>query len=468
MHPNLKRAMDASGLPILPGSPVLGYLKRWREDPIGLLEEAAGLRTDAVWFRLGPLWALLFRHPEMVQHVLVNHQKNYAKLTKGYKKLRLVLGDGMLTSNGEFWLRQRRMAQPMFHRERLQGFVKDFSRAAVEMVEGWEPRMGQPIDVSREMMQITLRVVGETLLSTDTSHEADTVGQALTYVLGRTKNLITSVIPWEKLPTPGSYRFRDALDRLDRIVLDMIEERRNDPDPPPDLLTMFIQARDEETGEGMTDRQLRDEIMTMFLAGHETTANALAWTLYLLAQHPEAVEKLREEVDRVVGSADPSLEHLHDLTFTDAVLKEGMRLYPPVWVFGRTPLQPDEIRGVEVPTEGMVFISSYLTHRHPDVWEEANAFRPERFEPERAAAIPKGAYLPFGGGPRVCIGQHFATMEMQVILATIVQRCTFELVEGQEIVPEPMITLRPRDGVMMTIRRREAIRSTPAAAVTAN
>jgi cytochrome P450 len=439
------------------GAPLTGVIGRWRKDALGVLSEADATGADAIRFRLGPRWALLLRHPDLIWHVLVENQRNYEKRTRGYLKLRLVLGDGLLTSNGAHWLRQRRIAQPAFHRDRLAGLVSVFSRAAQDMVAAWQApaERGEAIDVAQEMMRVTLRIAAETLLSADVTRDADAVGRSLTLVLGHTMGLITSLVPYhDRLPTPRNLRFREALADLDRVVLGIIAERRRASSPGADLLGMLMSARDEETGEGMTDRQLRDEVMTIFLAGHETTANALAWTLLLVSEHPEERQRLEAEVDGVAGTGPVTVGHLPALPRVEMVLKESMRLYPPVWILGRSAVKPDEVAGVRVPAGGFVFVSPWLTHRHPAYWPDPLEFRPERFTPDASRRIPHGAYLPFSAGPRLCIGNHFAMMEAQVILAAILARFRLTLCPGHPVVPQPLITLRPKHGIRMHLRPR--------------
>ncbi|MDP3767798.1 MAG: cytochrome P450, partial [Dehalococcoidia bacterium] len=255
-------------------------------------------------------------------------------------------------------------------------------------------------------------------------------------------------------PTPTNLRFRRAMRTLDDIVYGMIEARRNNGADKDDLLSMLLEARDEETGEGMSDKQLRDEVFTMFTAGHETTAAALAWTWYLLSQHPEAEGRLHNELGSVLSGRTPGLDDLQRLPYTRMVIEETLRLYPPVWSIGRMALREDTVLGYRIPAKGQVLLSSYVTHRHPEFWDEPERFDPERFAPERAASRPRYAYFPFGGGPRQCIGNEFAMMEAQLALATLAQRYRLRLVPGQVVEPEPAVTLRPRHGVMVTVEAR--------------
>jgi len=422
------------------GHPLLGSLPLVRRDPIRVFLQSFRDYGDVVRFRFGPLVAHLVSSPAGVNHVLAENNKNYGKQTRGYAALRYVLGNGLLTSEGEFWKRQRRIAQPAFHRQRIASFAAAMVRAAEECCE----KLERQVDVHHEMMRLTLRIVGETLLGYDPSRDADQVGEALALLLRivnqRTARLIFFARP--VIPTPENRRVRRSLAQLDEIVMRIIGERRKSPGD--DLLSMLMEARDADTGEAMDDRQLRDEAMTIFLAGHETTANALAWTWLLLARYPAALRELREELSRVLGGRNPTADDLPRLKFTRMLLEESLRLYPPAWIIARSATGADEIGGYEIPAGSIVFVSPYVVHRHPRYWSDPEGFDPHRFEKEP----PRGAYFPFGGGPRACIGNGFAMMEAQLVLATMAQRVKFELVPGHPIEIEPSITLRPRYGIL--------------------
>jgi cytochrome P450 len=304
------------------------------------------------------------------------------------------------------------------------------------------------------MYHLTLRIAGQTLFSMDVSGASDAVGDALGVLLERFVKLSAAPVPWpEKWPTPANRRFHRAMATLDRVVYDIIAERRRTGADAPDLLGMFMAARDEETGEGMSDRQLRDEILTMLLAGHETTANTLAWTLHLLATHPEAAAKIQAEVDAQLGDRLPVLEDLRALPYTLQVIKEALRLYPPIWALARRAKADDVIGGCHVPAGAFVFMTQWVTHRDPRFWDEPLAFRPERFAPDRPAP-ERFVYFPFSQGQRKCIGDRFAEMEAALILPVLVRRFRFRPVPGHPVVPEPSITLRPRHGLLMTLERR--------------
>jgi cytochrome P450 len=427
------------------GSPLLGSLPQVTKDPLRMLTQSFRDYGDVVRFTFGPMVAHLIAAPDGVMHVLAENNKNYGKQTRGFKNLRYVLGDGLLTAEGEKWRRQRRIAQPAFHRQRIAGFAAAMLRAAEDTATRLESRRGQSVDVAAEMSRLTLRVVGETLLGHDPSEAADEIGSAVTYLLHmaneRTKRLVN--LP-PILPTSENRRFRKALETLDGVVLGMIRERRKNPGDRGDLLSMLMESRDAETGETMDDRQLRDEVMTIFLAGHETTAVALTFAFLCLARSPAHQRELREEL----GDASIGLDDLPRLRFNRMVLQEAMRLYPPAWIISRSATGPDEIGGYAIPKGSLVFVSPYVTHRHPRWWDDPEGFDPRRFEREPA----KGAYYPFGAGPRQCIGSAFAMMEAELVLATLAQRVRLELPPGAPVELDPSITLRPKGGLWMTVR----------------
>jgi cytochrome P450 len=439
------------------GNLFLGSIRGYQRNPLRLFTEATRHYGPIVRFRFGTREVYFMSHPDYVKHVLQEHNRNYHK-SLAYDKTRPMLGYGLLTSEDEFWRRQRRLVQPAFHRKYIGSFATTMTDATDAMLERWEPyaQTGQPFDVAKEMMRLTLTIVGKTLFSTDVSGEADRVGQALTIALEHTSKRMQALFDLgEKLPTPENRRFNEAIRTLDEVVYGMIEERRRTGAAYNDLLSLLLHAQDEDTGERMSDKQLRDEAMTIFLAGHETTANALSWTWYLLSKHPDVARTLRAEVNQVLGGRVPTLEDLPKLRYTKMVIDESLRLFPPAWGVGRTALGDDEIDGYRIPGGAIVALSAYVTHRLPEFWDNPEGFDPERWTPERNEKRPRFAYFPFGGGPRLCIGNNFALMEAQLIVATIAQRYRIDLVPGHPIVPEPMVTLRPKHGVLMTLHRQQ-------------
>jgi cytochrome P450 len=436
--------------------PLFGHLPAPGAAKLDGLMKAALSEGDVVRFEFPHITGHLVAHPDHVQQVLVDQHRLFTKQTRGYEKLRAFLGNGLVTSDGDFWLRQRRIAQPAFHKKRIAGFATTMVEAAEDVVRRWErpAREGTPIDVAEEMSRVTLRIAGETLLSTDPSDKANAVTAALTTVLHEANERINSpfALP-DHWPTPRNRRYREAAQELDRIVLDIIERRRRGNESRDDLLQMLLEARDPDTGAGMDDRQLRDEVMTMFLAGHETTANAMAWTLVLLSRFPSVARALHEEACEVLGDRAATAEDLPRLDLARRVLQESMRLYPPVWIVGRSPSQDVSIGGYDIPRGSLVFVSQWVTHRHPRFWDDPEGFDPDRWLPERAKGLHRHQYFPFAAGPRMCIGAGFAMMEGQLLLATIARRYRVDLVPGHPIVPEPLITLRPKHGVQATVHR---------------
>jgi cytochrome P450 len=440
-----------------PGAFLVGHLRLMRYSPLQSLTRFARDYGEVVRLRFpGGKLGHLVSSPEGVKHVLQENQKSYDKETHGFSKLRSLLGRGLVTSEGDYWLRQRRLIQPAFHRQRLASFAQLMVRDADQLVQQWDQHATshQPIDVAKEMMRLTLRIVSETLLSRDLSGEADLVGNALTFAIHHVNSRITKLFdPPENFPSPDNVRYLRARAELDRVVMAVIEERRRSSHDTGDLLSMLLAARDEETGDAMSDRQLRDEVMTIFLAGHETTANALAWSFRLLSDHPDIATRLTQEIRQAIGTRLPTLEDLPRLDYVRMVIEEAMRLYPPVWMIVRRALNDDEIGGYHIPAMTYVFVSPWIVQRSARVWNDPEKFDPERFHKDRQSSIPRYGYFPFGGGPRLCIGNNFALMEAQLILATLAPRFRPRLVAGTKVELDPQITLRPKNGLPMVIER---------------
>ncbi len=431
------------------GNWLLGNARALGADPLRMISETVREFGETARFRVAKWWIHLITRPADVQHVLQDRVKNYSKRTTGYGRLsNLLLGDGLVTSEGELWKRQRRIVQPAFHKQRLQLLAASMVRATTEMTGRWT---GERLDLAAEMTHLTLRIVGETILGADVSAVVDRCGESFAALNeGLMRRIMAPVNLPLWVPSGANRRFAARVREVDQVVYGMIAERRRAPGES-DLISMLLAARDEETGEGMSDRQLRDEVMTMFFAGHETTATALAWTFFLVGKHPEVERRLRAEVSEVLGGREAGFEDLERLRYTRMVIEESMRLYPPVWSTMRNTEADDQIGDWSVPRGTWLLASSYLTHRLPSVWERPDAFEPERFSPERAAARPRFAYFPFLGGPRQCLGNQFSMMEAQLILATVTQRQRLELA-CETIEMAPLLTLRPVGGVPM-IRR---------------
>ena len=421
------------------GLPLLGNLFPFRRDVLRLLVESRDRFGDLVRFRLGPNVVHLAAHPDLVRQVLQERADLYDKETRSSVRIREMTGLGLLTANGELWRRERRLIQPAFRPAAVAGFVDRMTEATAAMLERWErpAAEGRPLDAASEMMRLTYTIVGRTLFSADVASDADEVEHAMAVMLGHTyRRLERIVAPPSWLPTPGNLQFKRALAAVDRVVYRILSERRRQPGDTHDLLSLLLRERDEETGTGMSDPQLRNETITLLLAGHETTANALAWTFYLLAKHPEEMERLRHEAG------------------TEAVeraFKEALRLYPPIWAMERRAVAEDVLGGFRIPAESTVVISPWVTHRHPDLWDEPERFDPGRFCEERSTGRPPLAYIPFGAGPRFCVGAHFAMAEARTILPMVLRRWRLRLVPDHPVVPKPGITLRARDGVRVTL-----------------
>jgi cytochrome P450 len=424
-------------------------------DPLGTLERMRRDYGDVVRSRIGPIaYYALFR-PEHVKHILQDNNHNYVK-GPIIARAKVLIGDGLFSSEGEFWRRQRKLAQPAFHRQRIGAFADAMTECGREALDAWSgaAATGSGFDLMAEMSRVTLRVVGKTLFSLDLAGDASAVGDALLvaldHVVHRSFNLVVAPA-W--LPTPRNLRFRRALRVLDDVVLRIIESRRRTGEDCGDLLSMLLAARDEETGTGMNDGQLRDEVMTFVLAGHETTAVTLAWTWYLLCRHREIEQRLRDEVAAAIGRRTPGFGDLPALRYVRMVVEESLRLYPPLWAFGRQAVAEDRIDGYRIAAGAPVNLCPWITHRDPAVWPDPERFDPERFTPERVAARHRFAYLPFSGGPRICIGIEFALMEATLLVAMIAQRYRVELAEPErEVVPEVRLTIRPRGGLPVRVR----------------
>jgi cytochrome P450 len=437
------------------GMPILGMLPAVRRDPTGVFLRAAQRFGDVVYFRIGPRRGYLITNPADVRHVLQDNARNYHK-SPLYEKLRTTLGNGLLTSEGEFWLRQRRIAQPAFHRQRVATLASVMAESARETAHQWEriASGGQPVDVAEEMMGLTRTVVLRALLGADLGPFTETIDEAWTVINERIGESFWSLGFTDTLPTPKYRRFQAALALLRSAVDHVINERRQHPSDGADLLSMLLTARDEETGEGMSDEQLRVEVTTFLLAGQETTSLALTWTWYLLSQHPAAQRRLEDELDAVLDGRPPEYADLVSLPYTRMVIDEAMRLYPPAWGFSRQALNDDALGGYRLPQGWLAFVIPYVLHRLPEFWPDPEVFDPSRFSPEQSAERPKFAYLPFGAGPRQCNGNQFALIEAQLSVATLAQSYRLHLVPQHKVEPWPLITLRPRFGMPMIVERR--------------
>ncbi len=438
------------------GPPFIGEALRARQDTLGWLMGLAAYGPVAR-YRFGPLRNYFLAHPDGLKHVLQDHVKNYTKDDFAYDVVRRVVGDGLFTSSGDTWLQQRRLAQPAFHRARIAAMAARMVQSTEELAERWatSQRAGEPRRLADDMMALTLRIVGEALLGSDVREDTEAVSSSFSVISEQLVERIQSLrfLP-PVLPTAYDRAFREANRSLRDVVNRVIARRREHLEDRGDLLSMFMLAQDEETGARMDDAHLRNEVLTMLLAGHETTANALSWTWALLHQHPEVERTMHEELDAVLGGRPPTAEDVPRLVYTRRVLDESLRLYPPVYSLSRKIVADDVLCGYQVLGGKSLYLSPYVTHRLPEFWPDPERFEPDRFTPERIAARPRYAYLPFLGGPRQCIGNAFALMEATLILATLGQRFRPRMVEGYTPRPEPLLTLRPKGGVPVRITAR--------------
>jgi FkbM family methyltransferase len=457
-HPRSGQALEAPRITFPPMEGASFLARRFglapRFDVMATLEKGPLCYTTVLGKRI-----YFVNDAEYVKRILLDNLANYPKSATYRNNLRPFLGDGLLISEGDFWKRQRRLAQPAFHLRRLKVLAAAMGEAAAKMSLGWEH--GKVIDVLAEMNAVTMDIVARTLFGADVSGDIGEVAEAMAVLQDETGRI--SATAFFDLPDwivkPRSKRFEAAVATLDRIVGRIVAERRASGETRDDLLSMLLEARDEDTGEGMTDKQLRDELVTLFLAGHETTAIALTWTFHLLGQTPRAEAILQAEVDEALGTGPdarlaPTFEDLDKLPYARMVAEEAMRLYPPAYVFSRRALADDQLGPYRMPAGAHIVISPYALHRRPDYWPEADAFWPERFAPGARTDRPKLAYLPFGGGPRICIGNSFAMMEHAIVLAAAVRHWRVESIPGRVVRTEPRITLRPRGGLPMRVMRR--------------
>jgi cytochrome P450 len=433
--------------------PIVGNLYAFRSNPLSFLTNAAREYGDLVYFQVARQHMYSVNHPDYVREILVSNQGNFIK-SRGLQRAKVLLGEGLLTSEGQHHLRQRRLVQPAFHRERLAAYASAMSECSVRWCERWQA--GSTLDVSTEMPHLTLSVVAKTLFSADVESEASEIGAAMTTVLQMFRLLLMPFSEYlDKLPLPHVRRLEKARARLDATIYGLISERRKSGQDTGDLLSMLLLAQDEDDRAArMSDEQVRDEALTLFLAGHETTANALTWTWYLLSQHPEVERRLHAEVDNVLQGRPPELADVPQLRYAEMILSEALRLYPPAWAIGRMAKAPFELGGVEIPSKSICILSPYVVQRDARWFPDPEKFDPERWTPEAREARPKFSYFPFGGGARVCIGERFAWMEGVILMAAIAQKWRLRLAPDQRVEPLPLITLRVKGGLRMIIEAR--------------
>lgn len=444
-----------SALPQLTDNLIFGSLLRYREDRFGFLKALAD-RGEMVRVRLGAFPLLIATSAEIAHEALVEKDADFVKGFGLSLFGRPLLGNGLLSSEGDFHRRQRKLIAPAFLQKRIAAYASEISLRTSAAQSGWAD--GASVDVAEAMMRLTLEIVGKTLFDAELGSDAVEIGEALTQAMEHVIGSLNALVPipptW---PTPRNRRNQEAIARLDQIVYRLIREHREDRRDRGDFLSMLLLAQDEDDGSVMTDKQVRDEAMTIVLAGHETTANALAWTFYLLAQHPTVRARLEGEVDAALAGRSPTLADVPKLPYTLQVLKEAMRLYPPAYVVARRPVRDVTLGGHAVPKGQMVLFNIAGMHRSARYYPEPHRFDPDRFTPAAEKALPRQAYMPFGAGSRVCIGNHFALMEGQLVLAILAQRLRFDPLPGaRSVATEALITLRPRGGLPMRVSRRAA------------
>lgn len=449
-------AQPQTTIPGPKGLPIRGNLVDFRTDPLSLLQRTARDFGDIAKVRMGPRAFYLVSNPDYIEDILLSEQRNFQKVQLG--RTPKVLGNGLLRSEGEFHLRQRRLVQPAFHRQRIASYTEVMTGYSEKMLADWQNKAS--CDAHAEMNRLTLLIVAQTLFNSDLSDKTNDISQALTdsmlWLNQRMSQPLANLLP-ESWPTPANRRFQKATATLDQIIYTMIAERRQSGEDKGDLLSMLLLAQDEEGGTGaMNDMQLRDEALTLLLAGHETTANALSWVWYLLATHPAGREKLEVELDEVLSGRTPTFNDLSRLQYTGMIIDEALRLYPPAWIQARQLIGDWQCGPYHIPAGSIILLSQYVMHRHPRYWEAPEQFQPERFDPLLKSNRPRFAYFPFGAGVRQCVGQQFALMEAKLILATVAQKYRLDLLPNQTIMAQPLITLRPKQGLMMQLSRRPA------------
>lgn len=436
------------------GAPLVGVIPALRRNPLRFFVETVRDYGDTVLLDVGFEKILMVSRPSSIKHVMQDNRLNYQK-SKFVKMLEPILGDGMFLAEGETWVEQRQTSAPCFQGQHLKAMTRQMRDATSDMVYRWSQKemQSETIDISQEMMRLALDMVLRSLFSVRLDDRFDTVYDSLTTILRATEKRFWALVPTPQwLPTGENRDYHQALQALDDFVYGIIEERRRDPGEHEDLLTVLLRAADQKGDSPAGRKILRDQVLSIILAGHDTTANGLAWSWILLSQHLDVARKLRAEVDRVLGKRLVTFDDIPNLPYTRAVFDEAIRLYPPLWTYSRSAIADDNIGGLDIPAGTNVMLCAYAVHRRPELWSDPEGFDPDRFAPDAAQKIDRFAYIPFGGGPRRCLGARFATLEATVALAMVSQLFKLELVPGQDLEPEPMITLRPRGAVNMQLK----------------
>jgi len=433
------------------GLPIVGNIFQLRRDPLSFVREIQQTYGRMATVQFGKQQVVMFLRPEHVRYLLVEKPRNFVKYDLG--NLRFLLGDGLLTSDGDFHRQQRRLVQPAFHKHRVEGYADTMVHLTEEMLEQWQP--GSEVDISREMQQLTLRIILKALFNLDSPTQSASLGRAITTVITNSIRNFGSVRRLRlDLPFTRYGRMMAGKRELDTFVYDLIKQRRADGRDVGDVLSMLLQAQDE--GNTMTDKQIHDQVFTFIAAGHETARNTMSWTFYLLSQHPHVLEKLLAELHTVLQGRSPSVDDLPNLPYLDWVINESWRVYPPAWTLIRRAVDAFDLDGYHFPAGTIAVLSQWVLHHLPDIWGDPDVFRPERWDPASGQQVPQWAYFPFGGGPLICIGMPFAELETRLLLATILQHYTPRLVPGFKVVPQPRVTLRPKYGMHMILETTPA------------
>ena len=446
-------ASPEGGPPGPRGFPLIGSAREFSRDPLAFLRATGERFGDISQFRLGRTRVFFLRHPDHIRDVLISQRASFT-ISPLRAKIIPVVGNGLLTSRGDFHARQRRLIQPVFRKSRIESYASAMGDLSAESRDAWAP--GKAVDVVAEMMRLTMLIAARALFAHDIGAEVERMSRAIDTALEYFTRLGSPLLRMElALPLPSTLRLREAIAELDRVIYGLIARRRASGSTGEDLLSRLMRATDDDTASPMDDKQLRDEILTLLLAGHETNANVLAWTLYLLSKHPEAERRLHDEATTVLaGRGAFGIGDADRLPFTRQVIQEGMRLYPPGWFVGRQALQDVVVGGHAIPRHAMVLMSQYVTHRDARFFEDPDRFKPERWENHLEDRLPRCAYFPFSAGDRHCMGEGFAWQESTLVLATLLARWRLELVPGQDIRPRPSVTLRPDGPIKMVVRSR--------------
>lgn len=453
----MSNSTDVKQLPPGPGGlPVIGNLRRMQKQ--GILTFYQDLWKefgDVVRVNMGPMNIYQFIRPEHIQTILVKRSDKYVK-GLSHEKLRVALGSGILTAEGELWRRQRKLMAPTYTRKGVEQFAEIMNKETQKMLSRW--KLISPVEtlsINKEMMRLAMSVISQSMFTIDVGEDFKDAGDALTFILEfANKRTMSLIDPPMFIPTPMNRKIKSSIDTIDKFLYNIIDERRNSP-PGDDLLSILMTAVDEESGNVMDDKQLRDEVLITFFAGHETTAQLLTWAWYLLAKHPGVEECFHQELDQVLAGRSPEIGDVPNLVYTRMIIDETLRLFSPVAMTARDALVDDVVDGYFVPKGSVVTITPYITHRHPDYWEKPNEFYPEHFSQEKVDQRPRYAYIPFGAGPRICLGMHFALLEAALVLGDVGQRYKFKLESDQDVNPVWSGTLRPEVDIFMTLSPRQ-------------